>query len=199
MFIQIVQGTCTSRREMRELTDAWCGDVADQEGWLGGTYGFTDDDRFVGVVRFTDGLACVRAANRPGASWYWARALELFDNSCEIHASDDITMMFTGGTDDASFVQVLQGRLRNAEKLRRLLTDQQMTTMLHEARPEILGATLAIEADGTFTETVSFTDEFLARRGESIAMPEQVTAALHDAIIELEYLDLREPWFASRS
>ena len=30
-------------------------------------------------------------------------------------------------------------------------------------RPDILGATLAIEADGTYTETVAFTDEASAR------------------------------------
>src|SRR5436853_6343390 len=93
VFIQMVQGICTSRREMRRIVDEWCVEIADHDGWLGGTYGFTDSDQFVGSVRFTDQTACEEAASRPGASWLWAAALELFDNSCQIHQSEDVTMM----------------------------------------------------------------------------------------------------------
>ncbi len=55
------------------------------------------------------------------------------------------------------------------------------TTVLHEARPEILGATIAIEADGTFTETVAFTDEAAAREGEQTRMPRRDAATTLDA------------------
>ncbi len=50
-----------------------------------------------------------------------------------------------------------------------MMTD---TAMLHEMRPDILGATLAIEDDGTFTETIAFTSEASAREGEGKAMPD---------------------------
>ena len=52
------------------------------------------------------------------------------------------------------------------------------TETLHEMRPEILGATLAIEADGTFTETVAFTDEASARAGEKMEPPAEVQEVL---------------------
>ena len=64
MFVQVIQGPCSRRTELRELVDSWCGDIAGVSGWLGGTYGFTDDGRFVGIGRFTDGMACVAAARR---------------------------------------------------------------------------------------------------------------------------------------
>jgi hypothetical protein len=72
-----------------------------------------------------------------------------------------------------------------------------MTSMLHQARPEVIGGTLAVEPDGAFTETIFFTDEDSARHGESQDMPEQVRAELADAFADVEYLDLHKPWFAS--
>jgi hypothetical protein len=199
MFIQMVQGPCSRRTEMRALVDSWCNAIADEEGWLGGTYGFTDDNRFVGIVRFTDSRACVEAAQRPGADTFWAEALELLDGPIDIHQSDDVTLMFDGGSEDAGFVQVLQGQLKDAAQMRYLLADQDMTAMLHASRPEILGATLAISQDGTFTETIAFTDEALARQGESIRMPEQVRRTLDTAVADVAYLDLRNPWFATHN
>ena len=39
--------------------------------------------------------------------------------------------------------------------------------MLHEARPEIIGGTIAIDADGWFTETMAFRSEAEARAGRA--------------------------------
>ena len=53
MFIQIIQGKCTRQDELRALAETWRKEIGPTaSGWLGGTYGFTDDDLFVGVVRF---------------------------------------------------------------------------------------------------------------------------------------------------
>jgi hypothetical protein len=67
--------------------------------------------------------------------------------------------------------------------------------MLHQARPDIIGATMLIEGDGSFTETVSFTDEDSARKGEAMEMPAEVTADLQEAMAEVNYYDLHKPWF----
>ena len=77
-----------------------------------------------------------------------------------------------------------------------------MANVLHEQRPEIIGSTFAIEQDGTFTETVSFTSEEAARAGEQRAMPvtDQVRHLWQDwerMTHEVSYLDLHHPWFAS--
>ena len=65
-------------------------------------------------------------------------------------------------------------------------------------RPDILGGTLAIEADGSFVETIAFTDEESARRGEQVEMPEQVRRTLESAMHDVSYTDLHHPWFTSR-
>ena len=52
MFIQIIQGRCTRQDELRSMAEQWREEMAGQAvGWLGGTYGFTDEGTFVGVLR----------------------------------------------------------------------------------------------------------------------------------------------------
>lgn len=200
MYIQMVQGACAQQDDMRMLVDDWCGAMADRPGWLGGTYGFTDDGQFMGVVRYASADACRERCADDDAGLWWACAETLFDGTPEIHQSEDVSIMLDGGRDDAGFVQVMRGRVRDVDKLRRMSTDQQMTNMLHEARPEIIGATLLIEDDGSFTETISFTDEASARRGEQTDMPADMAADFEGAMEgEISYYDLHRPWFGSHS
>jgi hypothetical protein len=182
---------------MRGIVDGWCNAMADRPGWLGGTYGFTDDERFVGVVRFESQSACRECANAPDAPMWWAAAEALFDGSSELHESEDVSMMLDGGSDSAGFVQVMFGRLADPDKFRHLMTDTEMTSMLHQARPEIIGATLAMEPDGTFVETVAFVDEDSAREGERKEMPAEMGQEMAAAMADVEYLDLHRPWFGT--
>jgi len=182
---------------MRRLVDDWCGAMGERPGWLGGTYGFTDDDHFVGVVRFDSQAACDEARMMPGADMWWAGAESLMDGACEIHQSGDVSMMLDGGSDDAGFVQIMRGRIADESTFRHLMTDAEMTSMLHQARPEIIGATLAIEGDGTFTETIAFTDEAAAREGEQMEMPAEIGSDFESSMADVEYIDLHRPWFAT--
>ena len=55
MFIQVIHGKMhPPGRAAERLAEAWRDELSgvDAVGWLGGTYGFTDDDQFIGVVRF---------------------------------------------------------------------------------------------------------------------------------------------------
>jgi hypothetical protein len=90
----------------------------------------------------------------------------------------------------------MTGRVGDADRLRHLVSDE-MSSMLHEARPEILGATMAIEDDGRFMETIAFTDEASARRGEQLDMPADVRDEIGAAMADVAYADLHHPWFAS--
>jgi hypothetical protein len=199
MFIQIIQAKCTKQDEARAMGDRWVEELGPgAPGWLGGTYGFTDDDMFVGVVRFDSRESAMANSNRPEQSAWWAEMEKCFDGPAEFHDCDDVTLMMDGGSDDAGFVQVIRGKVDQPERLKSLMTD---TEMLHEMRPDILGATLAIEPDGTFTETIAFTSESAAREGEKKEMPDmpgEVRETLEMAMKDATFYDLHHPWFESR-
>jgi hypothetical protein len=195
MFIQIIQGRCSRPEELRRLGDRWTEELAPgAPGWLGGTYGFTDDGMFVGVVRFDSRENAMANADRPEQGAWWAEAEKCFDGTPEFHDCDDVSLMLDGGSDGAGFVQVMRGKVEDPARLKAMLAD---TDTLHEMRPDIIGATLAIEEDGTFTETVAFTDEESARRGESTAMPEELRREMESVMRDVQFLDLHDPWFTS--
>src|SRR6478735_10887437 len=196
MFIQIIQGTCTRQDELRAVLDRWPDELGPgADGWLGGTYGFTDDDLFVAVVRFSDREAAMANSERPEQGRWAEEMMAAFDGPVEFHDSEDVTLLLDGGSDQAGFVQVIRGKVDDPDRLRAMMTSD--PTSLHEMRPEIIGATLAIEPDGTFTETVAFTDEASARKGESTEPPADVRAELEYAMKDATFYDLHHPWFSS--
>jgi hypothetical protein len=195
MFIQIIQGKCTRQQECRDMGERWLRELAPgADGWLGATYGFTDDDQFMAIVRFESREAAEANAARPEQGEWWAGMETVFDGPVEFHDCDDVTLLMGGGSDDAGFVQVIRGKVDDKDTLKAMMTD---TEQLHEMRPDILGGTLAIEQDGTFIETVAFSDEESARRGEQTAMPDDVRRTMESAMHDVSYLDLHHPWFAS--
>jgi hypothetical protein len=196
VFIQIIQGRCKDPEAMREMSERWRRDLAPgATGWLGGTYGITDDGMFVGVVRFESREAAMANSARPEQGEWWAEMQKMFDGPVEFHDCDDVTLLLDGGSDDAGFVQVIRGKVDDPERLRSMMT--QDADLLHEARPEIIGGTLAIEEDGTFTETIAFTDEVSARKGEQMDMPEDVREQMESMLRDAQYLDLHKPWFST--
>ena len=196
MFIQVIQGRCTKQDELRALIDEWEERLASgADGWLGGTYGFTDDGTFFGVVRFEDREAAMANSNRPEQGAWAERMAALFDGPVEFHDSDDVTLLFNGGSDEAGFVQIIRGKVDDSARLRAVMTSD--PEGLHAMRPDILGATLAIEADGTYTETVAFTDEESARSGEGQPPPPEIASELEYAMQGARFYDLRDPWFSS--
>jgi hypothetical protein len=197
VFIQIIQGRTTRQDEVRELADRWPEELGPgADGWLGTTYGFTDDGEFIAVVRFEDREKAMANSERPEQSAWAERMTALMDGPPEFHDSDDVTLMMGGGSDDAGFVQVIRGKVDDPERLRAMMSAD--TTLLHEMRPDILGATLAIEPDGTFTETIAFTDESSAREGEKQEPPEDVRAELEYVMKDAKFYDLHHPRFGSR-
>ena len=196
MFIQIIQGKCTRQDELRAMAERWKAEIGPTaKGWLGGTYGFTDDDMFVGVVRFENREKAMANSQRPEQTAWSEQMMALMDGPVEFHDCDDVTLMFEGGSDSAGFVQVIRGKVDDPERLKSLLSSD--TEMLHEMRPEILGATLAIEPDGTFTETIAFTDEASARVGEQKEPPAAIREVLDEVMRDASFYDLHHPWFES--
>jgi hypothetical protein len=165
MFIQVIQGRATNPDGVRGELDRWKAELApDAEGWLGSTGGITDDGRFIAVVRFQSEELARRNSDRPEQGAWWNEtskhlAEAVFHDSARVHTYKD------GGSDQAGFVQVIQGH----------------TVAEHADRP------------GDFTQTVYFTSEEEARRFER-ERPAESEPELLGLMSDLQYFDLRVPW-----
>ena len=199
MFIQIIQGRCSDADRMHQLSDEWrdtLGTTA--EGWLGGTYGITNEGEFVAVVRFESREAAAANSARPEQAEWWQKMSACFDGEVTFHDCDNAMLFLDGGSDDAGFVQIIQGRVSDTDKFRRFM--EQPMDSLHEARPEIIGGTIALDEDGWFTQTVCFRSEAEAREGEQKEMPAEMRRQFEEEMSEVQdqkYLDLHHPWFSS--
>lgn len=195
MFIQVIQGKCSRPDELRALAKSWRDeDGAGSVGWLGGTYGVTDDNDFLGIVRFTSREDAMENSARPETGAFAEKMSALMDGPVEFHDCDDVTTWLEGGSDDAGFVQVIRGHTDDPQAAKALLEN---SDDLREMRPEIIGGTLALEPDGTFYETIAFTDEESARKGEQLEPPAEVRAELEKMMAGATFYDLHHPWFAS--
>jgi hypothetical protein len=196
MFIQVIQAKSTRRDEVHQLMQEWR-DLADNEssGWLGGTYGFTDDDEFIGVVRFESKEKAMANSARPETDAMAQKMAALMEGPPEFHDCDDVTSWMDGGSDDAGFVQIMRGKTDNPDQIKDLMSRD--TAELRERRPDIIGGTLGIESDGTWTQTIYFTDEASAREGEKNEPPEEMQNELQSAFGDVTYYDLHDPWFQS--
>ncbi len=192
MFIQVMQAKTSRPDEVRALTQEW-GELPNEgSGFLGGTYGVADDGTFIGVIRFESKELAMANSARPETDAMARRMGELMDGPPEFHDCDDVTVWGGGGSDDAGFVQIIQGKTDDPDALKRVMTDD--TDNLRDERPDVIGGTFALEDDGSFTTTVAFTDEASAREGEKNSSPPEEFQTL---MSDVRYFDLRNPWFAS--
>jgi len=199
MFIQVIQGRCHDADRMRALGDEWADTLGrTAEGWLGGTYGLTDDDQFVAVVRFESKELASRNAERPEQGEWWQKMAACFDGDVTFHDCDRVLTFLDGGSDSAGFVQIIQGRTSDVDRMRQLM--EQSSDALRALRPDVIGGTVALHGDGGFTQTVYFTSEAAAREGERKERPpelktldQQVSALLGHAT----FYDLPRPWLHS--
>lgn len=195
MFIQVIQAKSSRRDEVRELMEEWNAQPDEGTGYLGGTFGFTNDDEFIGVVRFESKEAAAANSARPETDAMAKRLAELMDGPPEFHDCDDVTEWMGGGSDDAGFVQIMRGKTDDPDRLKTVMSGD--TAELREMRPDIIGGTVGIEPDGTWTQTIYFTDEASAREGEKNPPPEEMRDEMQAAMGDVTYYDLRDPWFGS--
>jgi hypothetical protein len=190
-----MQGKCSRPDELRALAESWRDEGGTGAvGWLGGTFGITDDGDFLGVIRFTSREDAMANSARPETHAFAERLGALMDGQVAFHDCGDVTTWLDGGSDEAGFVQVIRGHTDNAAPIKAMAAD---TDDLRQMRPEIIGGTLAIADDGTFFQTVYFTDEDSARKGEQVEAPEEIRAELESMMAGATFYDLRHPWFSS--
>lgn len=200
MFLQIIQGRIGDAAAARQTMERWERDLEPgAAGWLGGTYGVTDDGMLVAVVRFESREAAQRNSARPEQAVWWQEMERCFAGPVTFHDCADVMLLLSGGSDQAGFVQVIQGTVRDRDRLHALAG--QSGDLVAKARPDVIGATIAIDDAGFFTETIAFTSEQQARAAEQQEMPADAAQLLDEEMALLDdvrYLDLHQPWFASR-
>jgi hypothetical protein len=198
MFIQVMQGRVADADGLRMAMDRWQRDLQPGAmGWLGMTGGITDEGMFVATVRFESEEAARRNSDRPEQGAWWAETEKCFDGPVTFMDCPQVDVWMQGGSDDAGFVQVMEGHTSDADRMRNLM--QQYADEMHKMRPEIIGATIALHGDGAFVETVYFTSEAEAREQERMAPPPEMAEAMQveSMMTDITYMDLHQPWLAS--
>jgi hypothetical protein len=196
MFIRVIQGRATNPPGIRRDLGRWQRQLAaDADGWLGSTAGITEDGWSITVVRFASEEQARRNSDRPEQREWWRDASQhlarvVFHDAPKVHTYRD------GGSDQAGFVQIIQGHTDDMERMARLARDQE--EVLAREAPHILGVTVAEHADrpGDFTQILYFTSEQDARRFEQEPLTdadEPVQAERRGLMTNLRSFDLREP------
>jgi hypothetical protein len=185
MFIQVISGTVTDPDAMERLSERWEQELKPgATGYLGVTQGIADSPE-----------AAAKNSARPEQGKWWAE-LEQVVKDVTVHDSSRVETLFGGGKNDAKFVQVMQGRIKDRAKADAMFSRaSDAEKLLGEARPDVIGEVVAIHDDGdTYTDVVYFSSEEEARANEQKPMPEaaQALMAEMDSALEVtEFVDLR--------
>jgi hypothetical protein len=201
MFAQVIQGRTSDAGGVRAALDRWLQELRPGAvGWLGSTIGVTDDGTFVAVARFESADAAARNAQRPEQSRWWEETSRLFDGEVEFRDSEDVVVDLQGDPDQAGFVQVMQGRVTDADRAKEVMARIPGDVMA-AYRPDVLGSVLIGHEDGAWTQVIYFTSEADAREGERKEPPEEFQDVMKEmaelSVGETAYLDLRQPLLPS--
>lgn len=195
MFVQVISGKVTDLDAMERLSERWDTELKPgATGYLGVTQGVTDDGRFVVAARFESSDAAAKNSARPEQDAWWQEMSKTVDDVV-VHDCSRIETLFGGGKDDAGFVQVMRGRIRDAKKADEMFgRSADAEKVLRSVRPDVIGEVVAIHDDGSgYTDLVYFSSEEKARAAETREMPADAQALMQEfesALEVAEYLDL---------
>ncbi len=198
MFVQVIRGRTADPAALHEAFDTWVRELSPgAEGWLGSTGGVTADGRFVALARFASPEDARRNSERPEQDAWWQQTARLVTDPVFADAKQ-VTTYLGAGSDDAGFVQVIHGSTTDPGRL--LETVDRLSTNLRVFRQELIGGTVTLHHDHTYTEAVYFTSLEQAREGEQRRLPPELQGAM-DRMEEytsmLAYYDLTDPWLYS--
>jgi hypothetical protein len=199
MFIQVIQGHVIDADELRRAMDSWISELAPgATGWVGSTAGVTEDGHFIASARFESEAAARANSDRPEQGMWWSQT-EKSLSDVVFHDCSDVTLINGGGSDRAGFVQVMQTKDSDVAKLKEM--NAEMSDSMAQMRPDVLGMTICVHEDGKGTTSlIYFTSEEAAREGEKQPPPAEMAARMEEmgqAMGEVTYFDLRDPWLSS--
>lgn len=165
MFVQVIQGSVVDKELLTRQNERWLRELKPgATGYLGATGGITPDGRAITLARFETAAAARANSERAEQGAWWNETEKAFGDDVEFHDCHDVDTMFGGGSNDAGFVQIIQGRAKDQRAMRATMKDAE--ERLREARPDILGVLVAWHGDRGFTQAVYFESEAAARSNE---------------------------------
>ena len=195
MFVQIIRGRSSDAAGIKRQITKWDAEVRPgADGFLGGTTGVSDDGEVVILARFEDEEAAGANNERTEQGDWWAETEKLFDGDVTFANSTDVIPMLGGGSDDAGFVQVMEGTVLDRAAADAI--EAEMESAMKTQRPDLLGGLRMNHSDGRFTDASYFTSEAAAREGESKDMPDELAASFEkwQQALEIEkFIDLTDP------
>jgi hypothetical protein len=192
MFVQIIKGKVKDEAGLHKQLDRWAEEVRPgAEGFLGSTTGVSKDGTLFTSARFESEEAARRNSDRPEQGKWWSET-EQYLSDVTFYDCSEVDEMLDGGSNDAGFVQVMEGKATDVEKLRSM--GREMEPELRKMRPDVMGGIVAWHGDGEFTQVVYFESEAAARAGESNTSNEGPPQEWLDLLGDVSYIDLSDPW-----
>ena len=173
------------------MLDRWQDELSgDAQGWLGSTAGVTEDGRFIASFRFENADLAQKNSDRSEQTAWWNEFSKYLDTP-RFWDCTEVDEFKIGGSDDAGFVQVIMCRVLRPDEFR-----ETAKSMAASGRDDVIGS-LAAWKGSHFTEFVYFTSEEDARKGEKGEYQQAGLEKIWPRTEDIEYFDLKEPWFAS--
>jgi len=194
MFVQVIEAKTKDAQALRTQMEAWDREIKPgAEGFLGSTAGVTEDGTFIAAARFETEEAARRNSERPEQGRWWEETAQHLEGEATFYDCRDVDVILGGGSDDAGFVQVIQGYANDKAKLREM--GQEMEGEASRRR-DFLGGFAAWGPDDGFSQFVYFTSEAEAREGEK--NDEGINDEQFGPLIrDIKFLDLKDPWLSS--
>jgi len=193
MFVQVFQAKVRDPDLWARRVETWRREIKPKTtAFLGFTSGVAADGEMITVVRFTSAEAAQVDNDLPEQGAWFEETSKAFDGDVTFHDCRDVDVIADGGSNDAGFVQVMQGRAKDQEEMR--ASERKMEPELRRVRPDLIGGITAWHGDGGFTQVVYFTSENDARRNEQ-AMAGSPLAEQFRSLIDgdIRFFDLPEP------
>jgi hypothetical protein len=195
MFAQVIKGKAKDQAGLRKQFDRWNEEIKPgATGFLGATSGVSKDGTFITVARFESEEAARRNSDNPEQGKWWSET-EQYLSDVTFTDCTEVDEMLGGGSDDAGFVQVMEGRATDQDKLRSL--GRQMEPEMRKMRPDIIGGIAAWHGDGGgYTQVMYFESEATAREAEANSTNDGPPPEFAELMGEMSFIDLSDPWFA---
>ena len=195
MFVQVIEGKLTDPALLERQLDRWRKEIKPgAKGYLGSTGGNTADGRHGAVVRCESEADAQANSARPEQDAWMNETVKAFDGQPAFTESSDTELLLGGGSNDAGFVQVMKGKVKDAAAFRKWGKENE--GRLKEIRPDLIGGLDVYQPDGSYISVTYFTSEAEARKNEKAMGDDPMMGEYMSHVAgDMEFIDISDPDF----